>query len=171
MWLLNIFPEFITHLIFLLGIFGTIAGLIISILPAAAKYKLPVLLIGILLLTIGVYLEGGLSNEEKWKKKITEMERTIADLKVKSDKVNVEIVTEVVTKNKVIKEKGESVIKYIDREVVKYDSSCTIPAAVITAHNAAATNTSLDVVLTPTTLIDSASHNAATVPPMRLPKK
>ena len=39
---------------------------------------------------------------------------------------------------KVIKEKSDNNIKYIDREVVKYDNTCVLPKEFIKAHNEAA---------------------------------
>jgi len=61
----------------------------------------------------------------------------------------------VVEKTRVVREKGEEIIKYIDKwntkevmvegperikreEVIKYIENCPVPAAVIDAHNAAA---------------------------------
>jgi hypothetical protein len=38
----------------------------------------------------------------------------------------------------VIREKGNEIIKYIDREVVKYDQMCEVPKEVINILNEAA---------------------------------
>jgi hypothetical protein len=51
----------------------------------------------------------------------------------------------IVTKTQVVKQKGEDIIQYIDREVVKnneiikYIEHCPVPKSVIDAHNQAAT--------------------------------
>ena len=51
----------------------------------------------------------------------------------------------IVRKDKIIKQKGDDIIKYIDREIVKkeevikYIENCPVPKDIIDAHNAAAT--------------------------------
>ena len=73
--------------------------------------------------------------------------------------------TKVVTKTQVIKEKGDDVVRYIDREVAKYDAECRIPQVAIRAHDASALNKAVDeIILTPTSVIDTANHNALTAP-------
>jgi hypothetical protein len=53
-------------------------------------------------------------------------------------------VEKVITKTKVVKERGDEIIKYVDREIVKYDTKflpggiCEIPKEFIKAHNDAA---------------------------------
>ena len=50
-------------------------------------------------------------------------------------KENIKIVEKIVTKKQIIKERGEDVIKYINKEVVKYDSKCEIPEEFIKSLN------------------------------------
>jgi len=53
-------------------------------------------------------------------------------------------VTKVVTKTQIVRTRGENIIKYVDREIVKYDTKfapggiCEIPKEFIKAHNDAA---------------------------------
>jgi hypothetical protein len=39
----------------------------------------------------------------------------------------------------VIRQKGDDIIKYVDKEIVKYDNQCVIPEDVIRVYNEAAT--------------------------------
>lgn len=167
------FIETIIHIIFFTGVIVTILGFVSGIIPFINRYKLPIQIIGVLLLTYGAYLEGGLSKDKKHQQDILKLENKLKDAEVRSGKTNVRIVTEVVTKREVIKEKGEDVIRYIDREVTRYDNTCPIPESVIKAHNAAATNKKPEelVYATPTTPVETKSHNDAAKPNMLLPKK
>ena len=133
-------PEFAVHLIFLAGVAGTIAGFVLGFIPFVSKYKLPIQIISLILLSLGVYLEGGLAEKAKWELKVKEMEVKVAEAEAKSAVVNTEIVEKVITEKQVIKVKGDKVIEYIDREVKIYDSTCTIPQIAIKAHNMAANN-------------------------------
>ena len=73
MWIINWLPEFVVHLIFLAGVVGTIAGFVLGFIPFVSKYKLPIQIISLLLLSLGVYLEGGLAEKHKWELRVKEM--------------------------------------------------------------------------------------------------
>jgi len=140
MWIIKFLPEFIVHMIFLIGVLGTIAGFVLNFIPFISKYKLPVQIISILILSLGLYLEGGLAEKQRWESQVKDMEVKIAKAEAKAAKVNIEIVEKVIKETQVIKEKGQKVIEYIDREVKVYDDKCTIPEVAILAHNMAAEN-------------------------------
>jgi len=140
MWIINWLPEFVVHLIFLAGVVGTIAGFVLGFIPFVSKYKLPIQIISLRLLSLGVYLEGGLAEKTKWELRVKEMEVKVAEAEAKSAVVNTEIVEKVITQKQVIKVKGDKVIEYIDREVKVFDNTCTVPEMAIKAHNMAAKN-------------------------------
>ena len=140
MWIINWLPEFVVHLIFLAGVVGTIAGFVLGFIPIVSKYKLPIQIISLILLSLGVYLEGGLAEKAKWELRVKEMEVKVAEAEAKSAVVNTEIVEKVITQRQVIKVKGDKVIEYIDREVKVFDNTCTVPEIAIKAHNMAAKN-------------------------------
>jgi hypothetical protein len=85
-------------------------------------------------------MEGGIANEAKWQAKVADMEAKLEEAKKESVKVNTVVETKVVTKTKVIKEKAETIIQYVDREkeIVKFDTTCPIPKEAIDVHNEAA---------------------------------
>jgi hypothetical protein len=87
---------------------------------------------------IGLYFEGALSNEDVWKNRVKELEVKSAQIEAKSANQNIKIVEKIVTKEKIIKEQQESIIQYVNTEVVKYNDDCKIPEAFINAHNKAA---------------------------------
>lgn len=121
MWLLNFLPFWVFHLITLAGIIGIIAGFVLGFIPLISRYKLPIQLISILLFAGGLYMEGGISNEEKWQMLVKEMEVKVKEAELKAQEANSEIETKVVEKTKVIKEKGKIQIEYINR-LVKGDT-------------------------------------------------
>jgi hypothetical protein len=140
MWILNFLPEFVIHLMLLIGIVGVVAGFVLGFIPFISKYKLPIQIISILILAVSLWLEGGISNENKWQLRVKEMEKKVAEAEAKSGKVNVQIVEKIVTQKEYIRIQGERVVEYIDREVKVYDNQCKIPDAAIKAHNMAALN-------------------------------
>lgn len=128
-------------------------------MPGAQAYQLVIQLISIAALGFGLYLEGGLANEEEWKAKVKDLEVKLAAAKKESGKVNTVIVKEYIIQKQIIKEKGDTITEYIDREVKVYDKTCPIPKVVIKAHNAAAKNDT--TLLTPETVVPTAEHNTS----------
>ena len=143
MWILSILPDAAIHIIFGLGILGTIAGFVLGFIPFIRTYKLPIQIISLLTLVLGVYLEGGLADYKEWELKVKEMEAKVAQAEAKSANVNTEIQEKVVEKTKVIREKGRDIIKYVDKEIVKkeeiikYVENCPVPKDIIDIHNQA----------------------------------
>jgi hypothetical protein len=126
------------------GIIGTVAGFLLGMVPLVKKYKLSIQVVSLLILSFGLYLEGGLADNKIWEARVAEVKVKLAEAEAKSAKENVKIVERVVTKTQIVKERGADIIKYVDREVVKYDTKflpggiCEIPKEFIKAHNDAA---------------------------------
>ena len=144
MFILSILPDAAIHIIFGLGILGTIAGFVLEFIPLVKTYKLAIQVISLVVLVFGVYLEGGLADYKEWELKVKEMEAKIAQSETKSAEKNIEIQEKIVEKTKVVREKGNDIVKYVDREVVKkeevikYVENCPVPKDVIDTLNKAA---------------------------------
>ena len=165
MWILNWLPDWIFYGILCIGLASIVGGWIIKNIPGIKQYSLILQLGGVLLTLLGTWYSGGIAKDVEWKAKIAELQQKVAEAEVKSAEVNTQIVTKIVNKKQIIKEKGDDVIQYVDREVVKYDSACKIPTAVITAHNAFATNQRIDEILTPASEVKTDEHNKLATPP------
>ena len=143
MWILSILPDAAIHLIFILGILGTIAGFVLGFIPFVKTYQFAIQICSIVILVFGVYLEGGLAENKEWELRVKEMEAKVAQAEAQSANKNIEIQEKIVEKTKVIREKGRDVIKYIDKEVVKkeevikYIENCPVPKEIINLHNQA----------------------------------
>lgn len=144
MWIINFLPDWIFHTIFAIGLLGTIAGFLLSFIPFIKRYSLVIQVCSILILVLGVFLEGAMTDNKEWVARVKEMEAKVAAAEAKSQKVNVEIIEKVVKKTEYIKLRGQDIIKYVDRDIVKYDTKfapggqCEIPKEFITLHNKAA---------------------------------
>jgi uncharacterized membrane protein len=146
MWIISFLPNWVFHLLLTAGILGTIAGFVLGMIPLIQKYIFPIRIISILLLSFSLYIEGGLSNEESWQLKVKEVEAKLAQKEVQSQAETVKIVEKVITKTAYIKTKGQDIIRYLDKEVVKdnevikYIETCpAIPQVILKSVNEAAT--------------------------------
>jgi 4-hydroxyphenylpyruvate dioxygenase-like putative hemolysin len=92
----------------------------------------------VILIVFGVYMAGSIANEEKWQLRVKEVEAKLAEAESRGAQETVKIVEKVVVQNRVIREKGQNIIQYVDREIVKYDSKCEIPPPFIESLNNAA---------------------------------
>jgi uncharacterized coiled-coil protein SlyX len=96
------------------------------------------------MIVVGTYMSGAISEKEAWEARVKELEVKLAAAALEGEKENIKIVEKVVTQQKVVKEKGDEVIKYIEKEVVKYDTKflpggeCEIPKEFIKSLNEAA---------------------------------
>jgi hypothetical protein len=144
MWILSITPDWVFHSILLAGVVGLFLAFILSFLPFIKRYKLIIQVVSLLLLTSGVFMEGAMLNEQTWKLRVAQVNEQIKEAEVQSAKENTKIVEKIVVKREYIKTRGKDIVKYIDREIVKYDAkfapggACEIPKEFIKAHNDAA---------------------------------
>lgn len=147
MWLLKWLPNWIFYAVLLAGVFGLIVSYLIrflSFIPFLYVYKTPIQLGSIVAIVIGTFMAGAIYDNEAWEARVREMEAKVAAAEVQSKEENVKIVTKVVTKTQVVKTRGQDIVKYVDREIVKYDTKfapggvCEIPKEFIKAHNDAA---------------------------------
>ena len=144
MWILHFLPDtliiWVCNLTLLLGVLAVIAGLFAHRIPLIWQYQVPFKVLGIALLALGVYFRGGYAVEMAWRERVAELETKLAQAHEASEKVNTVVQTRIVTKTKIIKEKADTVVQYVDRdrEIIKFDTSCPIPREAIDVHNEAA---------------------------------
>lgn len=154
MWQLTWMMSFLPDWFWTVLLIASIAAILLSRFFLA--YKLPMKIGGAVALVLSVWMLGAASNEAKWEARVKELEEKLLVAESESKKVNEVVAEKVVTQTKVVKEKGRDIIKYIDRwntkevivegperikreEVIKYIEMCPVPAAIIEAHDAAAT--------------------------------
>ena len=144
MWILQWLPDWIFYGIFFAGLLGLLATYVMKFIPFVYVYRTPIQAVSILAIAIGTYMSGAISNEEAWQARVKEMEAKVAAAEIESQKENVKVVEKVVKKTEYITRRGQDIIQYVDREIVKYDTkfapggTCEIPKEFIKAINDAA---------------------------------
>ena len=142
MWILQLLPDaailWFCNILLLVGIVLTVAGFFIHRLPFLYQYQLPFKVIGIALLTLGVYFRGGYAVEAEWRERVAELEVKLKTAQEESAKVNTVVQDRVITKTRIIKEKADTLVQYVDREIVKEVNNCPVPQEAIDVHNEAA---------------------------------
>jgi hypothetical protein len=126
------------------GAVGVVLGFFVKFIPVVNTYRLPIQIASIIIFCVGLWWSGGYSVEQAWRERVEALEAQVARAEEQSKTVNQKIKTRVVTRIQIVKVRSEDQIKYIDREIVRYDEKfakggmCEIPQEFIKAHNAAA---------------------------------
>jgi hypothetical protein len=134
MWLLNLLPDWIFYGMLVAGVIGIVASKFVPLF-----YRSAIQAASAVVFIIGVFMAGAIHDNASWLERVAEMEKKVAEAKVESVKENIKIVEKVVVKREYYREKGNDIVQYVDREIVKYDESCKIPKEVIDTINKAAT--------------------------------
>lgn len=138
-WLIALMPKWLIIAFIVVGVLGILAAMFINKIPFIKQYNLPIILVSVILLVSGVYLQGALAYKESTDLAVAKLEKKLAEAEAKSQKTNTEIVEKIVKDTEIIRLKGKTITEYVDREIIKYDDKCELPKEVIDAHNAAAT--------------------------------
>ena len=143
-WMISLIPvnQLITiiHAITIIGIVGLVLTSVVKIIPFVNNYAGIAKPIFLLLLLFGVYNEGRIVSQENNIKAVAEYTEKVEEAKVKSEQVNTVIETKYVDRIKIVKEKADASIQYIEKVVTKYDNKCELPNAVIVLHDSASKN-------------------------------
>jgi hypothetical protein len=146
MWLIHLLPagfvNFIVNALLFVGVLGTILSFfvlnkLLLMFPPFAKYHRVAQIASVAILTLGVYLWGGYSMEMAYQERVKELEAKLAQAKEESSKVNTVVETKVITKTKIIKEKGETIVQQVDK-IIPVEKDCALPKEAIDVHNEAA---------------------------------
>jgi len=138
MWILNFLPDWAFYAAAAVGLAAIIIAKLTFLFPPIALLKWPLTIGGFLVVVASAWVIGGISTEAIWQARVKQLQDKLEVAEQQSKKENVRIETKVIKKVEVVKVRGEQLIQYVDREIVKYDNQCIIPKEFIKVHNEAA---------------------------------
>ena len=138
MFLLDFLPSWIFHLIVLVGVGGILASTVLKFIPFISNYNLPIQVGSVILLAFGLYMSGGIANQEKWEARIKELEAKIAVAEQQSITANVALEAKLKEKQQVIKQKEYIIQEKITKVKEQIDAECKVPQAAVDLLNEAA---------------------------------
>lgn len=137
-WILSWLPDFIFHLIVIAGVLGLIAAQFFRFIPFVSQYTLPIKIVSIIVLVIGIWFEGGISNNNAWLAKVKEMELKIAKSEAQSAEANKNLISQITQKNKEIASIQTSLKNKIKEQASIIDNECKVPPEAINIINESA---------------------------------
>jgi len=138
MWLLNFLPDWIFYGMFFVGILGMLASFVLQFIPFVTTYRLLIQIVSVILIVIGTYMSGAISNNEKWEAKVKDLQIKLKDAELRASQNNVQIQTKYIDRIKIIKQKDETVQQQIDQSKDEINKKCQVTPEMITILNNAA---------------------------------
>ena len=139
MWILKWLPDWIFYVTLIVGVLGFLSTYLLRYIPIPQifMYKTPIQLVSVFFIVLGTFMSGAIYDNHAWLDRVKEMEEKVAKAEQESKEANDRINEQVEEVKEKIVDKQVILKPYVDREVVKYDSSCTIPKEFIDVYNKA----------------------------------
>jgi cytochrome c biogenesis factor len=141
MWLLSFIPDWILqwaiHGLVILGLVLTFIGSLVRFIPVIQPYALVGRHLGIVLLVIGVFFEGGYVTEMSWRAKVNELQAKLKEAEVKSAEVNEKLTKEIVKNKELIREKVNQNAKDIESQRQNINAECNLSDTAWVLYNRA----------------------------------
>lgn len=138
MWLLSILPDFVFHVMLLIGLLGIAASFVLRFISFVSAYQIPIQVAAILLTVIGVYYEGGIAEESKWQARVAELEIKVADANTRAADANTQLEATVAAKNRDIAAAQVAANDAIRSAADKINKTCVVDQSAISILNQAA---------------------------------
>ena len=143
-WMLGLIPDWVWTTLLVGSVIGILSAWLLKRIPFVSQYRFPIQAVSVVSLLVSIWFVSANSTNAVWEAKIKDLEAKVKLAEEQSTEKNVEIQEKIVTKTKIITEKGKTQIEYVDRvitqdkEIIKYIEQCPVPKVIIDAHNAAA---------------------------------
>lgn len=133
----KVMPDWIWGLLLIAGFFSYF----LSYLKILTAYSYVLKIFSYMSIPTIIFIFGMLYADSTWTQAAKELEAKVVVAEAKSVAANSAITQKTIVKTQVIKQRGEDIIQYVDREVTKYNNTCVIPKEFIITHNRAAEQT------------------------------
>ena len=145
MWFLHFIPDsfliWVVNIVCIVGLVATVGGFFLGWVPFVNRYKTPLQILGVVLLTVGVYWKGGYSTEMEWRARVTEVEKKVKVAEAKAKEANTHVQTKIVTKIVKIHDKANVAKESIRRNKEAINKECKLSDEAISAYNFSITKT------------------------------
>ena len=162
MYFYDLFPAGLFYFILAFGVIGTFITTFIAHIPFLGGFQAPFRLLSIGALCAGLVFHGIDTSEKNWKLKVADLDAKIQVLETRAPLITEKIVTQYVDREKIIKQRGESIVVKVPYYVsVESDAKCTVPAGFVRLLNEAARNSGLPDATTSFDATSPATKDAA----------
>jgi cytoskeletal protein RodZ len=143
-WLLSAFVNGVL----ISGAVLTVLSFFTSWIPFITQYRVPVQVLGTILLTAGVYFKGAEAAELQWRDRVADLQQKVEVATEKSKATSQRLNDEVKRNKQSAKDTTVAIKQDIARNATQLDAECRISDAAISIHNDAAQNKKPGVTVT-----------------------
>ena len=152
MFILHFLPDWllsgVVNTVLISGAVLTVLSFFTSWIPFINAYRIPVQVIGTILLTAGVYFKGGEAAELQWRDRVSELQQK-ADVATEKSKAASQRLNDEVKRNKqTVRANTQAIKQDIARNATQLDAECRVSDTAIEIHNNAAQNKKPGVTVT-----------------------
>jgi hypothetical protein len=137
MWILEFLPDFVFHLIFIAGLLGLGASFVLKFVPFVTQYRIPIQVVASILIAIGLYMEGAISDNNAWVARVHEIEKKVAQAEAKSAEANTRLVTELAKSREKIAANQQAVKQAIQQNIQAINRQCKLTDVSVDMYNQA----------------------------------
>jgi thiol:disulfide interchange protein len=152
MFILHFLPEWLlsgfVNTVLISGAVLTVLSFFTSWIPFITQYRIPVQVLGTILLTAGVYFKGGVAAELQWRDRVSELQQKVEVATEKSKAASQRLNDEVKRNKQTVRENTQVIKQDIARNAPQLDAECRVSDAAISIHNDAAQNKKPGVTVT-----------------------
>ena len=152
MFILHFLPDWLlsgfVNTVLISGAVLTVLSFFTSWIPFITQYRIPVQVLGTILLTAGVYFKGGEAAELQWRDRVSELQQKVEVATEKSKAASQRLNDEVKRNKQTVRENTQVIKQDIARNATQLDAECRVSDAAISIHNDAAQNKKPGVTVT-----------------------
>jgi hypothetical protein len=130
MWFLSFIPDWILqwliHGLVIIGLVLTFIGSLVRFIPVIQPYALVGRQVGIVLLIVGVFFEGGYVTEMSWRARVNELQVKLKEAEAKAAQFNEKLVTEINKNKDLIRDKVNQNVKDIEAKRQDINADCKL---------------------------------------------
>jgi hypothetical protein len=138
MWLLNFLPDFVFHLLLIIGVLGIVAGFFLSNIPFIGTNGKLIQIVSILITVLAVWYEGGIAKDQEYKKQIAELQLKVAKAETESANVNAKLTEELLKHQQAIQQITAANKQRLNNQAADLNKACIVNDNVISILNDAA---------------------------------
>jgi cytochrome c biogenesis protein CcdA len=137
MWILKWLPDFVFHLIFIAGLLGLGASFVLKFVPFFVQYRVVIQVTASIMIAVGLYMEGAISDNTAWVDRVHVMEKKVAEAEAKSADANTRLVTEIARNREKIAANQASVKQAIQQNIQAINRQCKLTDVSVEMYNQA----------------------------------
>lgn len=137
MWIVNFLPDFIFHILLLIGLLGLVASIVLDSVPFISTNAKAIQLASAVVLAIALYFEGAISDNTTWVDRVHQMEKKVAEAEAKSADANTKLVTEMAKNREKIAANQQAVKQAIQQNIQAINRQCKLTDISVEMYNQA----------------------------------